>query len=224
MHSSLIKFPDIAFFVSPIPLHIAAMVILYGQMSKCDRIPRETAIEDIWYALSMLPRFRWRWERKDMSGGHPLIEKLTENVLHINLRDIKATGTPVLLPEEEWDANSPTSCNSMSPALGAAQSPRHSRQQFSGSYNGQGVHGDARNRTLAAVPPDWFWPMDPENPVELPAEQIQIPGQSQLHSQMHQPIGTIGCQPSEVAYVLEEKDEAVTRNTWQSTMMHRVSF
>ncbi|KAI5987176.1 fungal-specific transcription factor domain-containing protein [Pisolithus marmoratus] len=35
VHNQLIRFPNTAFFVSPIPLHIAAMVILYGHMSHC---------------------------------------------------------------------------------------------------------------------------------------------------------------------------------------------
>ncbi|KAF8893294.1 hypothetical protein CPB85DRAFT_1440694 [Mucidula mucida] len=54
------------------------MVILYGHMSKSDTLPRHTALEDVWLALDMLPRFRWRWERKDVNGGHPLISKLAE--------------------------------------------------------------------------------------------------------------------------------------------------
>jgi hypothetical protein len=33
-------------------------------------------IEDVWMALDILPHFRWRWERKDLNGGHPLIFKL----------------------------------------------------------------------------------------------------------------------------------------------------
>ena len=196
------------------------MVILFGQMSQCDRIPREVAIGDIWTALSMLPRFRWRWERKDLNGGHPLIEKLTEKVPNINLREIRSTGTPLLIPEDEWEASSPTSRKSLSPALGGTtQSPRHPRASFSGSS--YAMPNDPRNKQLAAVPPDWFWPIDPENPVELPNEPLQIPGHS--HQHMHQPIGTIGCQPSEQSFMLEEKDEAVSRNTWQSMMINRVS-
>ena len=61
MHNQLIKFPDIAFFVSPSPLHIAAMVILYGHMSVVDKLPLQVALEDVWMALDMLPSFRWRW-------------------------------------------------------------------------------------------------------------------------------------------------------------------
>ena len=33
IHNHLIRFPDIGFFVSAIPLHIATMVILYGHIN-----------------------------------------------------------------------------------------------------------------------------------------------------------------------------------------------
>lgn len=104
MHNQLIRYPDIAFFVAPIPLHIAAMVILYGHMSRCDVIPKQTALEDVWMALDMLPSFRWRWEGKDLSGGHPLIAKLAEKVLDANLHQVAPTGAPMLLSEQDWDS------------------------------------------------------------------------------------------------------------------------
>ncbi|VDC07224.1 unnamed protein product [Peniophora sp. CBMAI 1063] len=114
VHHSLIRFPDIAFFVSPIPLHIAAMVILYGHMSRCDALSRQIALEDVWMALDMLPSFRWRWEHKTPSqqqaapqlhdgGGHPLIARLAEQVLHVNLHQAGPSSQPLLLPEMEWD-------------------------------------------------------------------------------------------------------------------------
>ncbi|KAI0648883.1 fungal-specific transcription factor domain-containing protein [Trametes meyenii] len=103
VHNQLIRYPDIAFFVSPTPLHIAAMVILYGHMSRCDRIPKQTALEDVWMALDMLPSFRWRWEGKDLNGGHPLIAKLAEKVLDVNLHQVAPTGAPMLLSEQDWD-------------------------------------------------------------------------------------------------------------------------
>lgn len=105
VHNQLIRFPDIAFFTSPIPLHIAAMVILYGHMSRCDHLPKQVALEDIWLALDMLPRFRWRWERKDVNGGHPLIAKLAERVMDVDLHQIKPSNHLVLLSEPEWDAS-----------------------------------------------------------------------------------------------------------------------
>ncbi|CAL1715967.1 unnamed protein product [Somion occarium] len=105
VHNQLIRFPDISFFVSPIPLHIAAMVILFGHMSKCERLPREVAMEDVWMALNMLPSFRWRWERKDLKGGHPLIGKLAEEVLKVNLHQVAPTSAPMLLSEQDWDTD-----------------------------------------------------------------------------------------------------------------------
>ncbi|KAH8117747.1 fungal-specific transcription factor domain-containing protein [Phellopilus nigrolimitatus] len=223
VHYTLIKFPDIAFFVSPIPLHIAAMVILYGQMSQCDVLPREIAVEDIWYALDMLPRFRWRWERKDMNGAHPLIEKLAEKVLDINLSEMKRSGTPVLIPEDDWDASSPTGGGSLSPTTGPLLSPKHSRTSFPGPYANTHNSDNVNGKTLAEVPAGWFWPMDPQNPVGLPLEQVQIPGQAQNTVQLYQPIGTIGCQPSQESFVLEEKDPAVTKAHVQ-TWMNQVSL
>ncbi|KAF9014644.1 hypothetical protein BDZ89DRAFT_962664, partial [Hymenopellis radicata] len=103
VHSQLIRFPDIAFFTSPIPLHIAAMVILYEHMSKSDTLPRHTALEDVWLALFMLPRFRWRWERKDVNGGHPLISKLAKRVMEVNLHQVGPATNPVLLSEPDWE-------------------------------------------------------------------------------------------------------------------------
>ena len=103
VHNQLIRFPDIAFFTSPIPLHIAAMVILYGHMSKCEILPRHAAVEDVWLALDMLPRFRWRWERKDFNGGHPLIAKLAERVMEVNLQQVGPVSHPSLLCEPEWE-------------------------------------------------------------------------------------------------------------------------
>ncbi|KAI0027406.1 fungal-specific transcription factor domain-containing protein, partial [Vararia minispora EC-137] len=103
VHHQLIRFPDIAFFVSPIPLHIAAMVILYGHMSRCEALSKQVALEDVWMALDMLPSFRWRWERKDNNGGHPLIARLAEKVLEVNLRQAGPTAQPVLIPEINWD-------------------------------------------------------------------------------------------------------------------------
>ncbi|KAH8994785.1 fungal-specific transcription factor domain-containing protein [Lactarius akahatsu] len=103
VHNQLLRFPDISFFVSPIPLHIAAMVILFGHMSRCDSLTRQVALEDVWMALDMLPSFRWRWERKETNGSHPLIATLAEKVLEVNLRQVGPSSHPVLMPELDWD-------------------------------------------------------------------------------------------------------------------------
>ncbi|TFK50055.1 hypothetical protein OE88DRAFT_1726606 [Heliocybe sulcata] len=136
IHNQLIRFPDIAFFVSPIPLHIAAMVILYGHMSKCERLSRQVALEDVWMALDMLPRFRWRWERKDMTGGHPLIAKLAETVLDVNLHQVGPPSHPVLLSEQDWESDAGV----LSPALSSSGS----------------VHGSQSQHTPSKIPPSSF--------------------------------------------------------------------
>jgi len=72
-------------------------------MSKCEILPRHTALEDVWLALDMLPRFRWRWERRDFNGGHPLIAKLAERVMDVDLQQVGPVSRPYLLCEPEWD-------------------------------------------------------------------------------------------------------------------------
>lgn len=219
VHHQLIKFPDIAFFVSPIPIHIAAMVILYGQMSKCDRLSRDVAIEDIWTALDMLPRFRWRWERKDFNGGHPLIEKLAEKVLEINLGDVKRAGTPTLIAEEDWETSSPTGALSPTSAAPQLTSPTHAHAPYPshGPYGpAPNGNGDVNGKTLADVPAGWFWPMDPQNPVGPLLDQAQM-GQAP-NARYYQPIGMVGCQPSGESYMLEEKDPSLTKAHMQPWM------
>ena len=69
-------------------------------------------------ALDMLPSFRWRWERKDPKPGHPLIAKLAEKVLDVNLHQVAPTGPPMLIPEQDWDGE-----NILSPKPGSMAQP-----------------------------------------------------------------------------------------------------
>ena len=135
VHHQLIRFPDIAFFVSPIPLHIAAMVILYGHMSRCESLSRQVALEDVWMALDMLPSFRWRWERKDLNGGHPLIAKLAEKVLDVNLHQVGPASHPVLLSELDWE-------NEVMGVTGGSRDGSGATQGSHGGHGGpsSGVH------------------------------------------------------------------------------------
>ncbi|THV03178.1 hypothetical protein K435DRAFT_962559 [Dendrothele bispora CBS 962.96] len=182
VHSQLIRFPDIAFFTSPIPLHIAAMVILYGRMSKCDRLDRNTQLEDVWLALDMLPRFRWRWERKDANGGHPLIAKLAERVMEIRLQEIRPAAHPHLLSEPEWEEDS-----ILSPSLPKSQTttPTLSATSYTSAVPSPTIYGphprtfnslhatthggttppDKSNSNMAEVPAGLFYPFYPEIPV-----------------------------------------------------------
>jgi len=186
VHNQLLRFPDIAFFVSPIPLHIAAMVILFGHMSRCDSLTRQVALEDVWMALDMLPSFRWRWERKEMNGSHPLIATLAEKVLGVNLRQAGPTSHPVLMPELDWDiegTNSPIATHTAvstpslgnttythgssgtpfpgSPPIGPAV-PASSRL-VTGASNGNGGANGPVETKLAEVPVNLFYPFYPDN-------------------------------------------------------------
>ncbi|KII84447.1 hypothetical protein PLICRDRAFT_168043 [Plicaturopsis crispa FD-325 SS-3] len=187
MHNQLIKFPDIAFFVSPIPLHIAAMVILYGHMSTCNRLSRQVAVEDVWMALDMLPRFRWRWERKDVRGGHPLITKLAEQILKVNLRQVGPPRETVLIPEKEWDSDSIMSPSLAAPSVKSqlatpvmahsaypGSSPIYGPQPRAasmgglvpqdGNNNGQGENKEP----MIDLPSSLFYPFYPENAANAP--------------------------------------------------------
>ncbi|KAF7330434.1 Zn(2)-C6 fungal-type domain-containing protein [Mycena venus] len=230
-HSQLIRFPDIAFFTSPIPLHIAAMVILYGQMSNCERLPRQTAIEDVWLALDMLPRFRWRWERKDLNGGHPLIFELASHVMGVDLHAVKPATNPVLLSEPEWDEDlaipspmtvsqhtSPTPTNSYPPK--ATYGP-HPRNMNGGSQHVAAANG-APGKHLVDIPTGLFYPFFPDENGNPPAASPTTNG-VQEHSYghilaaaaTHGQHGSYGGQGSHDTFISEERSP---------TTMHRVQW
>ncbi|KAI0293830.1 hypothetical protein BC826DRAFT_1141248 [Russula brevipes] len=219
VHNQLLRFPDISFFVSPIPLHIAAMVILFGHMSRCDALTRQVALEDVWMALDMLPSFRWRWERKEMTGSHPLIATLAEKVLGVNLRQAGPSSHPVLMPEVDWElegTNSPitTHTTASTPTLGTYTHGASGTPSFPGSPpigppNGNG--GDE----AAEVPVNLFYPFYSDATAVAAAAAAGPNGSGGDYTQLlaqaaaaHQPAGPWGAS-SEESYMLEEKDVGV---------------
>ncbi|QRV89488.1 Fungal specific transcription factor domain [Ceratobasidium sp. AG-Ba] len=103
LHQHLTRSPDVAFFVSPIPIHLAAMVILYAEISNCIHIPPYVAKQDIHVALTIVPNRRWRWSRKDLHASHPLISALAER--HYGNDFIHSLGPPpppILMSEIPW--------------------------------------------------------------------------------------------------------------------------
>ncbi|KAF7424362.1 hypothetical protein PC9H_009669 [Pleurotus ostreatus] len=189
IHNQLIRFPDIAFFTSPIPLHIAAMIILYGHLSKCKRLSKEVALEDMALALSQLPRFRWRWERKDFAGEHPLIAKLAERVMEVNLNTVRPPAHPVLIPEMMWEEQlvpksqqtTPTLMATPYPVSATTPSNPHAvygpQQQAPAPANGPSPHSESRTASTAGTPPDTkmvempsslFYPFFPDMQVRPP--------------------------------------------------------
>ena len=205
------------------------MVILYGHISGVECLPPHIALEDVWLALDMLPRFRWRWERKDVNGGHPLIAKLVEHIMGVSLHAITPAAIPILLSEPEWDEQMsvqspvPKSQNSTPVAsskpliytstttTGPVYSPhQRSLNGASGALSSPGKH-------LAEVPTTLFYPFFPE------AQAIAITtagssasgttasgsGQQQDYSQILRVAAAaqegLGGQPQE-SYMSEERD------------------
>ncbi|KAJ6607367.1 fungal-specific transcription factor domain-containing protein [Mycena sp. CBHHK59/15] len=228
VHSQLIRFPDIAFFTSPIPLHIAAMVILYGQMSHCERLPRQTAIEDVWLALDMLPRFRWRWERKDLNGGHPLIFELASHVMGVDLHTVKPATHPVLLSEPEWDEDStmpspmltsqhtsPTLTNTYPNSNGPTYGPHpRSMNGASGAVMANGA------KHLVDIPTGLFYPFFPDengNPTATP-NGSQEQGYSHIlaAAATHGQHGSYGGQGSHDTFISEERNPTMHRMQWMN--------
>ena len=153
------------------------MVILYGHISKVGCLSPATALEDVWLALDMLPRFRWRWERKDEAGGHPLIAKLVEHVMGVSLSNVVPPTNSVLIPEPEWDeTRSPTTKSQHStPTLASAPGGYGTSSSGYGSHHSRGMNGMGpplnRSNSGGSTPPDkqlvempdkLFYPFFPE--------------------------------------------------------------
>lgn len=199
------------------------MVILYGQMSRCDCLSRDIALEDISLALDLLPRLRWRWERKDVGGGHPLIAKLAEFVLEGSLQTItRPLQTPLLLPEPEWSEDS-----GVSPKHASSPSTPHSAMYASagspmyGPHPQQGrgvpvptgaqqqqmvVNGGIRGQTrsddsLEPVPKNLFYPFYPEAQVAGPA--AEPPDYQTL-------LAAAAAQPNQDTYIQEDRQPQPT--------------
>lgn len=188
------------------------MVILYGHMSNCKKLSRQQALEDVWMALDMLPRFRWRWERKDYNGGHPLIAKLAEKVFDAPLHQAGPTGCPMLMPELDWSSDSEGSATPESPVVTTPSTSTAYPMPQPAAYNHRRQQVTLQQGGLAEVPPQWFYPLGHE---QAPVPPNQQPGNASgpsLPATSYAPLGTIGCAPSQDCYVQEEKDVPVPPN------------
>jgi hypothetical protein len=227
------------------------MVILYGHMSRCDHLPKQVALEDLWMALDMLPRFRWRWERKDFNGGHPLIEKLAERVMEVNLHQIGPTAHPTLMSEPNWDGDL------QQPLAQAKSSQSTPTLPHAYANNGTVVYSQPprsasvattigtevstpTDKHLADVPTGLFYPFYPESQFSM----------ERLNAQQHLTEGTAnggtappnptdfshllataapsdGCQPSQDSFMLEEKDTTahhVAMQAWMNVVRVRLNY
>lgn len=213
------------------------MVILYGYMSKCDCLPRNTALEDVWLALDMLPRFRWRWERKDANGAHPLIAKLAERVMNVNLSQIHPVVHGQLMCELRWEEESTVSplpkSQQSTPTLSSATqlsapAPSHYIPGAPRSTPKAPNDHDSRPNTpsdskkLLDVPTVLFYPFFPES-YQSPSNG-QTPTNtgtggtptfqdySQILAAAAQQEGSYGCQSSSDLYMSEERESTQSSN------------
>lgn len=209
------------------------MVILYGHMSDCHRIPHQVALEDVWMALDILPSIRWRWERKDLNGGHPLIARLAEKILAVNLHQVGPPSHPVLLSEPDWEQDAAKMASISTPKLG--HSPRSVGSAPGGGSGGGSVYGNGFNGQgtpkagysqqpsghLADVPTGLFYPFFPEkstgengHPGGESADNPGVDGQGSGSGDGGGPgnyssllaAATYGYHSSQDSFMLEEKD------------------
>jgi len=156
------------------------MVILYGHISKVECLPAATALEDVWLALDMIPRFRWRWERKDVNGGHPLIAKLAEHIMGVRPHDIVPPNNSILFPELDWDETKSPSIKSLHTTPTMSSTGYNSSGIFGphprSSFNSMNVMsrsnsgGSTPVKQLADMPDKLFYPFFPEAQVStIPA-------------------------------------------------------
>lgn len=175
------------------------MVILFGHMSKVEILPRQTALQDLWMALDMIPRFRWRWERRDAAGGHPLIARLVERVMNVDLHSIGPATHPVLIPEADWDEDctpSPRANSSQTtPPIQNATYGQSNAVPYVGvprplnggtamghiGPNAVNVNTNTPGKRLVDVPAGLFYPFFPEAPVNQ--EVLQGNGHPPLAAQ-----------------------------------------
>ncbi|KAH8832511.1 hypothetical protein DL96DRAFT_1457837 [Flagelloscypha sp. PMI_526] len=198
IHNRLISFPSIAFFTSPIPLHISAMVILTGHSQLVGPLERHTAVEDVWLALDMLPRFRWRWERKDCGGEHPALARMVEQVMQVDLSEVRGcSGEPVLIEEHEWDehtiaslrTNSPsqmqlTNGNATASPTTASHSPTStgfaSQNGYPQKTSSSGTYGNSiaynNSSRQFEIPNSIFYPFFPAQSTPTPTGNYPAPG------------------------------------------------
>lgn len=182
-------------------------------------------------ALDVLPRMRWRWERKDINGEHPLIANLAERVLEISLHDVVPSGDQMLLSEQDWDSNTSLMSPSMAGHKQEQMTPVMTNAQFSshGTTFGQSGRGSnassngSRNDTqldskqpLMEVPSGLFYPFFPERKL--------IPNRGGAPQDFSEMLAAAGAQAGgpygQDPYTLED-DAVVSQPMWIPPNVHQ---
>ncbi|PFH46649.1 hypothetical protein AMATHDRAFT_7560 [Amanita thiersii Skay4041] len=101
VHTQLVQSPDFVFFVSPTLLCIAAVLMLYGYISRCRVLSRDAILQNVKLTLVMLPHWGGMAQNECL-----LIQKMAECVLEVDPHAMhpKLGSDLVLLPEPTWDS------------------------------------------------------------------------------------------------------------------------
>lgn len=105
IHQYLLNTEEIAFFTSPDPLRIAAVMIVYGRHWNCTVLEERQQIQDIWLSYRMLIGLKWTWDhQRTHDDDKALFSQLFSKTYHKELDDIDADEssrlplTPVTIP------------------------------------------------------------------------------------------------------------------------------
>ena len=156
-----------------------------------------------------------------MNGAHPLIARLAERVMNVNLRTITPTGNPVLRSEPEWEDESTSrfqqQAGSSASSGGAGYGQRLNGNGEDGG-NPSGGTTTPSDKQLMDVPSSLFYPFYPEAHAVRTASEAAagngVEGFTQILAQAATGgVGSYGCQPSHDSYMSEERDIAHTMHT-----------
>jgi Fungal specific transcription factor domain len=103
IHAQLATYPEATFFVSPMPIYIASMIILLAVLSRVETLAWGLSKEDIQLSLKLYSLFRWRWPRHQDTGLNLLITRIAKK--YYGYKFPMETGPclpPILLDEMYW--------------------------------------------------------------------------------------------------------------------------
>src|SRR5260221_761826 len=109
LHADLTRHPEVAFFVSPIPIHVAALLITFSTIIKVDTLALGLAADDVGMAIRIVPYFRWRWSNKHRENQ--LVNSLAHRTYGSLLSTTGPISPPIWYPEHIWISSEVLSSN-----------------------------------------------------------------------------------------------------------------
>src|SRR5260221_8347799 len=109
LHVDLTCYLEVAFFVSPIPIHVAALLITFSTIIKVDTLALGLAADDVGMAIRIVPYFRWRWSNKHRENQ--LVNSLAHRTYGSLLSTTGPISPPIWYPEHIWISSEVLSSN-----------------------------------------------------------------------------------------------------------------